>query len=163
MIVSSEPMGVTLSIFERLTDRSPSVSKDPPHYRSASVGGLAASVIEHLSALLNVRRSDHPQDSVFPETSSSIAAYGVVDFSSLSLANPVDREKLRRSLERAIRLFEPRLWRVHVVLEDWKPQDPGLRFRIEATLRVEPIIEPVVFSALLAKDMRRFELAEAQR
>lgn len=162
-MAKSESNSAILSIFERLTDRSPSTLHGDSRGPWASAGEVEASVIQHLIALLNVRRSDHPQDGDFPETASSVAAYGILDFSSMSLMNPADREKLRRSIDRAIRLFEPRLARVQVVLEEWESTDPGLRFRIEATLRTQSVIGPVVFAAMLAKDSGRFDVTEGRR
>lgn len=162
-MAKSDSNSATPSIFERLTDRNPSAPHSDSRSPWVSVSEVEASVIQHLVALLNVRRCDHAQDSDFPETASSVAAYGILDFSSLSLMSPSDREKLRRSIDRAIRLFEPRLTRVQVVLEEWKSTDPGLRFRIEATLRTESVVEPVVFSAMLAKDSGRFDVAEGRR
>lgn len=154
--------GVTLSIFERLTDRHPGVRTEPAQSQWVSVAELEVSVMTHLSDLLNVRRADHPSDLVFPETFSSVAGYGILDLSALSLANPSDRDRIRRSLERAIRLFEPRLSRVSVRVKEPEIQDPTLQFRIDAVLRVDPIEEPVAFDALLAKDTRRFEVVGAR-
>lgn len=156
-----EPIGVTLSIFERLTDRSPMAKSESTRSRWSSVGELEASVMDHLRALLNVRQAEHSIDAIYPETSASVAAYGISDFSSMSLANDSHRKAIRRSIERAIRLFEPRLKKVQVSLAEWKPEHPGLRFRIAAVLSVDPVAEPVAFDAMLAKDSKRFQVMEA--
>lgn len=151
-------VGVTLSLFERLTDERPSASEETPRYRWASVRDLEGSVMDHLRALLNARRGDEVLDLPYLNVVQSLVTYGVVDFNSLSLANPSDREKLRRSIERAIRLFEPRLSRVQVTLEPWETGQMSLRFQIDALLRVEPELEPVVFDARLTKDLRLVEI-----
>jgi type VI secretion system protein ImpF len=155
-------VGATLSLFERLTDERPSMTEETPRYRWASVRDLEASVMDHLRALLNARRGDEDLDLPFPNVVSSLVTYGVTDFNSLSLANPADREKLRRSIERAVRLFEPRLTRVQVAMEPWEAGQMRLQFRIDALLRVEPDFEPIVFDARLAKDLRAFELRESR-
>lgn len=155
-----EEIGVTLSLFERLTDERPGLREAAPRQRWASVDELRASVMDHLRALLNTRRGDELLESPYSQVANSVMTYGIIDFNSLSLPNPADRERLRRSIERAIALFEPRLARVKVTLENWEQTDPGLRFQIEAELRVEPENIPVFFDAKLAKDIRGFEVAE---
>jgi len=160
---SSGELGVTLSLFERLTDERPSAAEETPRHRWASVRDLEGSVMDHLRTLLNARRGDEALELPYPNVVNSLITYGVVDFNSLSLANPSDREKLRRSIERAIRLFEPRLTRVQVILEPWEPGQMSLRFQIEALLRVDPELEPVVFDARLTKDLRLVEIREGSR
>jgi type VI secretion system protein ImpF len=158
--VAFEEIGVTLSLFERLTDERPGMREETPRQRWVSVDELRASVMDHLGALLNARRGDELLNMPYPQLANSVMTYGIIDFNSLSLPNPADRERLRRSIERAITLFEPRLARVKVNLEDWEQHDPGLRFQIEAELRMHPENIPVFFDAKLAKDIRGFEVAE---
>lgn len=145
-------------MFEKLTDEKPGLTEPTPSLRSATVSELRESVVRHLEVLLNTRRSDADIDPAFEESNKSVLTYGVADFTSLLLANTFDREGLRRSMERSIRLFEPRLTHVELTMEEWKPAQFGLHFRISALLRVEPQNEPVLFDAVLAKDTRRFQV-----
>jgi type VI secretion system protein ImpF len=118
--------------------------------RSSSLRGLKRAVARDLEALFNTRREaldEVPTD--FQHASQSLLTYGLPDFSALDFGNQTDRNHVRRSLEQAITTFEPRLDRVHVAVEPPRPFDRGLRFHIEAVLRVEPTPEPVVFDALL--------------
>lgn len=160
--MSDEAVGVRLSIFERLTDRNPDSVREPSRSQWASPRELEATVMNHLDSILNARRAEHRSDPYFLETSASVAGYGILDLSSLSLDNPSDRDKVRDSVERAIRLFEPRLTKVNVRVEEPRLQDAALRFRIDAVLRVDPVEEPIAFAAELARDSQSFRVIEAR-
>lgn len=56
---------------------------------------------------------------------------------------------VRRTIERAISLFEPRLENVQVQLVQGDGGEKIMRFRIDARLKVEPAPEPVTFDTLL--------------
>lgn len=159
MLPSPNEHRITLSIFERLTDEQPGIHEETPRERRSGIRDLRDSVLRHLEALLNTRRSERDIDPQFEETNNSVLAFGIEDFTSMSLASPSERERLRRSVERSIRFFETRLARVQVTLEDWDPRQVGLQFHIEAVLRVEPEPEPVTFDAILAKDARYFQVS----
>ena len=60
-------------------------------------------------------------------------------------------QRIRRALEQAIALFEPRLDRVRVTMETPQQHEQALRFRVEALLRIEPAPIPVAFDAALLK------------
>ncbi len=157
---SSEPTALTLSIFERLTDERPSVKKESAYERLTGLPEFTASVLMDLEALLNTRRSDDDLNPDFPEANDSVLSYGVADFTSMSSADPSERERMRRSIERAICLFEPRLSHVEVTLSEWDSGITAIRLRIEALLRIGPDPEPVLLEAVMAKDSRRFRVSE---
>ena len=71
-----------------------------------------ASLCRDLAALLNMRRAEEDFDRSYQEATNSLLTFGVADFTSLNLKNGIDQERVRRSMERAIRQFEPRLTRV---------------------------------------------------
>ena len=158
----NEAVGVTLSLLERLTDFNPRATEETPRERWASVADLRGSVLDNLHAILNTRRSEGDIGPEFKELSESVYNFGVVDFTSLSPSDPGDREKLRRSIERSIRLFEPRLSHVRVVVKEPDPLKLGLCFHIDALLRVEPEAEPVAFDAVLARGSDGFQLSAAR-
>lgn len=140
----------TPSVLDRLIDESPTEAQERPLDWHEQIRALKASVGRDLEALLNTRqeRSEELPEG-YPEAARSIVTYGLPDYSSLDLSSPADCGKVRRAIERAIEYFEPRLEKVTVILDDPKNVDRGLRFRIEAVLRVEPTPEPVTFDALL--------------
>ena len=75
--------------------------------------------------------------------------FGILDFSSYSLLNPRDRDRIRRSLEQAISLHESRLTRVRVTLEPQAELDRTLRFRVDALLNLGDDDAKVQFDAVL--------------
>jgi type VI secretion system protein ImpF len=110
-----------------------------------------------LAALLNTRRAEADFDPLFEQATESLLTFGIADFTAYNLKNGIEQELVRRSIERAIRQFEPRLTRVAVSLMTPDPLRPVLQFQIEAVLRTTA--ESVVFDATLHRDSRRFGVA----
>jgi len=155
-MADEEPV-LTLSLMERLTDEHPD-APDTARERWPGLPELVMSVRSHLETLLNTRRSEQDLDVRFEQCNNSVLAYGIMDFTSISLSDPGERERLRRSIERALRLFEPRLSRVDVKLTGPENNTQSLDFSIEGLLRIEPEPAPVFFDASLAKDARHFSV-----
>jgi type VI secretion system protein ImpF len=147
------------SLLERLTDHSPDSREENPLSRLQEVRVLKASLWRDLNALLNTRRKEEEIPEEFTEANRSLLTFGLPDFTSYSLKSPLDQNRLRRALEAAIRRFEPRLEKVTVTLESTGETDPGLRFRVDALLRVEPVPEPISFETLLQPGSGRFVVA----
>lgn len=138
------------SILDRLLDDAPDVSHEPQPDRFQNLRQLRRAVTRDLEALLNTRQevwAELPAE--FTELRRSLMAYGLPDFTAFSLLNPHDRNRIRRAVEQAIAIFEPRLDRVRVTVESPRQHEPTLRFHIEALLQVEPAPEPVSFDAML--------------
>jgi type VI secretion system protein ImpF len=147
----------TPSVFDRLLDDDPA-AEGQIFDRFQSLRQLRKSVGRDVEALLNTR-----QEALEPlppglEVSRSLLSYGLPDFTSLSLLNPYDRNRIRRAIEQAIINFEPRLKRVRVTLEPPREHDRSLRFRIDALLQVNPIREPVTFDAVLQLDTYHYHV-----
>lgn len=148
---------ITPSIFDRLLDDAPEVSHEPVADRFQSVRELERAVARDLEALLNTRQETLEElPSEFQEVNRSLVAYGLPDFTSLSLMSEEDRHRIRRAVEQAIAEFEPRLQRVRVTLEAPRENDRGLRFRIDAQLPVDPAPEPVTFDAVLQLNTKQY-------
>jgi type VI secretion system protein ImpF len=117
---------------------------------SANIRELKQLVSRDIEALLNTRREllagASPE---YTEVNSSLLMFGLPDFTSLSLLNSEHRTLIRRSVEEALRKFEPRLKSVRVTLEPPRRFDAVLHFRIDALLRMDPTPEPVTFDATL--------------
>lgn len=129
------------TLFDRLQE-------DAPDARSAN--GLRASVSRDLEHLLNTRSEGARLISdAFPECRKSLLTFGIPDFSAYSLLSPQDRDRIRRQLEQAISLHEPRLSRVRISLEAPAPLERALRFRVDALLALEQDREKVQFDAVL--------------
>ena len=145
---------IVLSIFDRLTDENPRQSRELPVTEWEQMAALKNSVARDLGTLLNTRISlaDIPEE--FEQVRESVAAYGVEDYTR----SPVEKDGIRRSIERAVRAFEPRLTRVQVELLSVSALE--LRFRIVASLKADLGNEPVVFDAALPKETRHFKVKE---
>ena len=146
---------VIASLFDRLTDTEPRLSREIAPPTSDQLREYKNAVARDLTNLLNTRRSEGDISEVFELTRGSVAAYGVEDFS----AAPMDRETIRTAIERAIRLFDSRLTRVQVTLDNHTSNDFQFSYHITGMLRVGVGLEPVVYDAELPAESRRFRVA----
>jgi type VI secretion system protein ImpF len=142
--------GLLPSVLDRLLDDRPEETAEPASVRGKGLRELKASVRRDLEFLLNARCNfvEIPED--LPEARRSVLLFGLPDFSTYNLSNPVGRQKLCRIVEKLVRQFEPRLTRVEVaIVQDARSVDRSLHFRIDGLLRVDPTPEPVSFDTLL--------------
>jgi len=141
---------VTLSVLDRLIDAEPGNRVESPLSRAQSVRLLKNAVRRDLEWLLNSRRIFLEPDEALKEVNRSVYAYGLPDFSALTISSTTDQAKLVRQLLSAIKLFEPRLGNVRIV-----PVEPvargiqELRLRIEALLLMDPAPEPISFDTVI--------------
>jgi type VI secretion system protein ImpF len=140
---------ITPSVLDRLIDYEPEVSREPPASRSRSLRQLKQAIKRDLEWLLNSRQvaAELPPD--LEELNRSLAAYGLADFTQLNVKTQADQNRLRRAIENAIAIFEPRLEDVIVTLMPAERLHTSVRFRIDARLRIEPAPEPVTFDTSL--------------
>ncbi len=151
------------SILDRLLDEQPEVSREPADRRQQSVRELEMAVARDLEALLNTRQETIEElPAEYLEVGRSLVTYGLPDFTTCSLTIDDDRIRVLRSIERTIARFEPRLQRVRVQLDTPRNHDRGLRFRIDALLRVDPSPEPVTFDAVLQLNTQQY-VVQGQR
>ncbi len=153
--------GVTLSILDRLIDLEPGSQVERRSSPWEDMREFKASLCRDLGALLNTRRAEEDFDPSYEQATNSLLTFGVVDFTSYNLKNGIEQERLRRSIENAIRQFEPRLTSVTVSLEPPDALRPILRFQIDAVLRAGPLSEAVLFDATLLRDSRRIAVSGA--
>ncbi len=140
------------SLFDRLTDYDPLNLREVAPPEREQLRAYKDSVARDLTNLFNTRRSDTDIPEEYEYVRQSLAAYGVQDFSTA----PMDRDLIRRVIERTVRVFEPRLSRVKVSVEEGG--DFLFWFRISGMLRVDVSLEPVVYDAELPKESRRFRV-----
>jgi type VI secretion system protein ImpF len=145
---------LTPAILDRLFDMNPGSTRERSVTSWERARDLQAALARDLTALLNTRRAMADFDPAFEESTNSLLTFGIVDFTSYNLKNGIEQERLRKSIERAIRQFEPRLERVSVTLEETDQTRPIVRFQVSAVLRTEAQ-EPVVFEAIVHRDTRR--------
>ncbi len=151
---------ITPSIVDRLLDFEPKVSTEAPKSRSQGLRELKQSVRRDLEWLLNTRHTADKVPEGLEEVNNSLAIYGLPDFTGLSSKDIDDRKSLIRDIERALRIFEPRFMNLKITLEEINSVERGVKFRIQASLRVEPTPEPVVFDTVLQVGSGAFEVKE---
>ncbi len=151
---------ITPSIIDRLVDYEPRNSQEAPKSRAQSLNELKQSVRRDVEWLLNTRVSFDEIPEGLEEVNNSLAVYGLPDFVGTSSKDVDDRKNLLRSIERALRIFEPRFMNLKVTLKDLDTLERGVRFHIEANLRLEPTPEPIVFDTVLKVGSGDFEVTE---
>ena len=153
----TDELVVVPSLLDRLLDDEPNVTQEPASQHVQNISQLKRSVARDLEELLNTRREAlHDLSVDFTEVNRSLVMYGLPDFTSLNLLGVTDRNRIRRTLEQAIAVFEPRLRHVRVILEEPRQNDRAMRFRVEALLHVEPASEPVRFDAVLRLNTQEY-------
>jgi type VI secretion system protein ImpF len=113
---------------------------------------LKRAVARDLEWLLNTKTTltKLPEVAQLAEARASVLTYGVPDYSTASWASGGDKRRICAEVATAVQTFEPRLMPATVrvsVLPSSGIDDFSMRFRIEATLHVEPISEPVFFDS----------------
>jgi type VI secretion system protein ImpF len=139
------------SVLDRLTDLEPRIAADPRTSYAESLRQFKATIQRDLEWLLNTRRTPEPVDEEYPELERSLYNFGVPDITSLSSDSVGDRELLLRQVEEALHLFEPRLENVKISMVELQGESKRreLRFVVEATLRLDPTPEQVMFDTVL--------------
>src|SRR5215510_13261049 len=100
---------ITPSVLDRLIDHEPQSSREAPASRSQSLNDLKDAVKRDLEWLLNARQIVGGLPPELKELNRSLAAYGLPDFTSISIKSPSDQKRMQRVLEWTISAFEPRL------------------------------------------------------
>jgi type VI secretion system protein ImpF len=140
---------VTPSVLDRLLDYEPELSREPLASRAKSLRQFKQAVRRDLEWLLNTRQIAEGLPPELKETNDSLAAYGLPDFTTLSTESAADQKRIKREVEETIRRFEQRLENVVVSFEPGRATERGLRFRIDARLKVDPAPEPITFDTVL--------------
>lgn len=138
------------SLLDRLTDEAPDRPADPPASFDASARAFREAVQRDVEWLLNTRRCMIDVPESMPALQRSVFAYGLADTAGLAVGTPTGRKLLQQMLQEALERFEPRLADARVRLVDlYSGSVPQVRFTIEATLRMDPSPERVVFDTVL--------------
>jgi type VI secretion system protein ImpF len=137
-------------VLDRLIDYEPDNRSEAPMTRAESLRQFRAAVRRDLEFLLNTVRPPIPVPESCKEVPKSLLFYGLPDVSSVTLASPGDEQRLLRSLESTIAMFEPRLARVKVsAKERLQKGKQSITFHVEAMLLVDPAPERIAFDTVL--------------
>src|SRR5262245_22980862 len=129
---------VSQSVLDRLIDYEPRQSQEAPKSQITSLAELKQSVRRDLEWLVNTRCLAENVDDGLEEALKSVAFYGLPDFTAVSAKNQEEQARMSKAIENAIKIFEPRFTDLRVSLEPLSEVDRSLKFRIEATLEIEP-------------------------
>jgi type VI secretion system protein ImpF len=145
------PYGFRSTLFDRL------LPQDEVRAQGMSIQQLREAVAADLEDLLNSRMAtlNHVIDD-YLLVKKSILQFGIIDFVGLSTANPMDRDKICRSIEASISAHEPRLKHVRVEMLLDENNMGSLCLSIQAYLNIHPLFEPVVFDALLKPTTQQY-------
>ncbi|HEV7372443.1 type VI secretion system baseplate subunit TssE [Arenibaculum sp.] len=139
--------GARVPLFDRLVDGDPATTYEPHPPRMLDPKGVRESVGRELDRLLNTR-TPLAVDELDRRQRSTID-YGIPD---LSLFRPYETDSehlLVEVIERTIAAFEPRLANPRVSVERLAGERRSLLARIEGTIVVGTMVEPVSFPVLL--------------
>jgi len=152
---------VTLSVLDRLIDKDPKTRSEIPLTRAQSLRELKLALKRDLEWLLNTRKTIEPAPDSARETVRSVYHYGFADISSKSVLSSRDHGDLVREMEAAIAVFEPRLKRAKVRMEQVEGSYRTLKFVIEGLLCMDPAPEPVRFDTVLELGKGEYEVKGA--
>jgi type VI secretion system protein ImpF len=152
---------VTLSVLDRLIDREPKNHSEVPFTRAQSLRELKLALKRDLEWLLNTRKTIEPSPDSARETVRSVFHYGFADISSKSVLSSRDQIDLVRDMEASIAIFEPRLKRAKVRMEQVEGSYRMLKFVIEGLLCMDPAPEPVRFDTVLELGKGEYEIKGA--
>jgi len=152
---------VTLSVLDRLIDKDPKTRSEIPLTRAQSLRELKLALKRDLEWLLNTRKTIDPSPDSARETVRSVYHYGFADISSKAVSSSRDHSELMREMEAAIAVFEPRLKRAKVRMEQVEGSYRTLKFVIEGLLCMDPAPEPVRFDTVLELGKGEYEVKGA--
>ena len=135
---------LTPSLLDRLLDDEPGNQREAVKQRHQVLREMKLSVRRDLENLLNTRWRCVSWPPNLEELETSLVNYGIPDFTGIRFASANTQGELRSILEAVIRRFEPRFSKVRVeLITNADSLDRALRFRIDAMLHAEPVVEPV--------------------
>lgn len=118
---------------------------------------LCEDIQKNLEMILNTKKYIFSWSNNCQELEKSIINYGIDDFTSISLESDAVCEKLCQDLEKTIALFEPRLTKTKVSVEQKNPIfKQKLNLRISSFIYLNPEYEPVIFNSVLEKNKCQF-------
>jgi len=147
------------SMLDRLLDDDPQKSVEAPKNNAQSLREIKAAVRRDLENLLNTRARCLSWPPTLEELPASLVNYGLPDFTNTYARAIEDPDMFVKVVKFAIEQFEPRLRDVRVELvQSNVATDRALRFKIDATLYVEPVEDKVFYNSSLEPVSGNFEV-----
>jgi type VI secretion system protein ImpF len=140
---------VRLSVLDRLIDEAPREAADAPGTWESSLREMRLRLVRDVEWILITRRIPQPPPDTCPELRRSVYQFGLPDISSMRESEET-RTELARTVAECLEMFEPRLMSVRVIQKSTgMAGGRGIRFTIEALLRLDPSPERVVFDTVV--------------
>jgi type VI secretion system protein ImpF len=153
---------VQQGLLDRLIDNEPDNRNETPITRAESLRQFRLAVKRDLEWLLNTTRMPIEVPDYCGEVKHSVLFYGLPDVNSISVQNYGDEQRLMRSLEAAIEMFEPRLARTRVTgREAFSARQQSITFHVEAMLMIEPAPERISFDTVLEISKGAYSVKES--
>lgn len=154
---------LTPSILDRLLDFDPSRSGEAVSSRNQVIKELRESVRRDLENLLNTRRRCGDRVEQWDDLKYTALNYGIPDATGINIGSEDAREAFAKVIQKIIIKFEPRFKSVAItVSNNSNAIDRTFRFRIDALLRVEPAVKPIVFDSRLEPITRSFSVRDVE-
>ncbi len=148
-------------LLDRLLDDEPDNRFEPAMTRAESLRRFRTAVKRDLEWLLNTTRMPIEVPERCKEAPKSVLFYGLPDVNSIVLSSAGDEQRLLKSLEAAIKLFEPRLAKARVVSrERYRRGKQSITFRVDAMLMIEPAPERISFDTVLEITKGEYDVRE---
>ena len=150
---------IVASMLDRLLDDDPQKSVETPRNNAQALREIKAAVRRDLENLLNTRARCLSWPPTLEELPASLVNYGLPDFTNTYARAIEDPDMFVNVVKFAIEQFEPRLRDVRVELvQSNVATDRALRFKIDATLYVEPVEDKVFYNSSLEPVSGNFEV-----
>ena len=149
--------GGALPLFDKLGEHLTVAPNESDQALSAD--GLEASVARELSRL-TTSRSRIPL-AEFQEATLTVLDYGIPDTLALSALSERDKALISEALERAIKVFEPRLTQVEVTVLPSATGKTVARYMIAANLRIAHTVRRINFRIDTGENTNVHSAAEA--
>src|SRR5260370_19413709 len=125
---------VTPLVWDRLVDDGPKSKTEGPLTHSKSLAQLKVAIRRDLENLLNTRCTPQPLPESSLETRRSMYNYGVPDITEIGQNFLYEKDRLLSEIEKAVRIFEPRLAGAKVAVLPAVAPSRVVRFVIEGIL-----------------------------
>jgi type VI secretion system protein ImpF len=121
------------------------------------------SVRRDLEKLFNSRYRCISPPAEFKHLEKSLLNYGLPDVATLGLESSKAKKAFCKEIEKTILRYEPRIRSVTVTTpSSFDPEDPSIRFRVEAVLHALPAEERIVFDSALNPVTRSVDVSESR-
>ena len=152
------------SFLDRLLDAAAGTDQDTARgaiVKAFDAAEMTAAIGRDLEDLLNTRATHQGLVERDSELADTILTFGLTDIGSLELCGGKQRERMAEAVSDSIRLHEPRLRDVRVLIPDpFSPKERTLRLLVEGRLQVDPATW-VAFEARLARGTGEYTVQAA--